>query len=36
MLRWLKQCISAVNYLHEKDLMHRDIKPLFAFFIINT
>ena len=34
MLKWFKHCISAVKYLHEKDLMHRDIKPLLVFFLL--
>ena len=28
LLKWLKQSSNALKYLHDKNMMHRDIKPL--------
>ena len=33
MLKWLRQCASALEYLGLKKLIHRDIKPMNIFLI---
>ncbi|GMT05702.1 hypothetical protein PENTCL1PPCAC_27876 [Pristionchus entomophagus] len=32
MKRWMRNLVSAVEYIHEKGLIHRDIKPQNIFF----
>ncbi|GMS86332.1 hypothetical protein PENTCL1PPCAC_30521, partial [Pristionchus entomophagus] len=35
MKRWFKQIVSAVEYIHGKDLIHRDLKPSNILFTDN-
>ena len=35
MVKWLSQAVSAVKYLHENDVLHRDIKPMYTNYLIN-
>ena len=36
LLKWLKQCSSALKYLHNDKIVHRDIKPANIFLTINN
>ena len=36
LLKWLKQCSSALKYLHNDKIVHRDIKPANIFLTTNN